>query len=185
MDYYIDVQVLPHIEFSDSILMDELFSYLHKGLVQYGKGEIGISFPNVDKKLGSLLRLHGNQLALERLMNSCWHNRLKDEIKVSAITPIPGEVTYRIVKRVQVKSNPERLIRRSVKKGWLSAEEAALKISNKTEKKLSLPYLKLKSISTGQSFRLFVEHGPILNKPKPGSFSAYGFSSDATIPWFQ
>jgi len=164
--------------------MNELFSCLHKALVEYDKGDVGVSFPNVDKTLGALLRLHGHQSSLEQLMAILWTNRIKDNVSISAITPIPEDVSYRVVKRFQTKSSTERLIRRSVRKGWLTQEEASLRISNKSEKLLSLPYLRIKSLSTRQIFLLFVEHGPILTTPVTGAFSAYGLSSNATIPWF-
>ncbi len=184
MNYYIDIRVLPSSEFSDCILMNELFSRLHKVLVEFGNGEVGVSFPKVNKTLGDLLRLHGRQPVLQQLMATPWIGGLKDYIAVSGVNPIPENVSHRAVKRIQSKSSAERLIRRSVRKGWLTDEEAALKISDKSEKKLSLPYIRMKSHSTGQSFLLFVEHGPILSSPITGAFTAYGLSAHATIPWF-
>lgn len=184
MNHYVDIRVLPSPDFSVSILMNELFSRLHKALVAFGQGEVGVSFPNVNKTLGELLRLHGPQLSLQRLMATSWINGFIDYVTVSGISPIPANVSYRIVRRIQVKSSSERLMRRSVRKGWLTEEEAALKISNRCEKSLSLPYLRVKSQSTEQAFRLFIEHGPIVPNPVIGVFSAYGLSSNATIPWF-
>ncbi|WP_075204014.1 type I-F CRISPR-associated endoribonuclease Cas6/Csy4, partial [Serratia marcescens] len=42
----------------------------------------------------------------------------------------------------------------------------------------------LKSLSTGQHFRLFVKQGQLQEKPTPGVFSFYGLSASATVPWF-
>lgn len=184
MDYYVDILILPSAEFQESMLMNEVFSRLHKALVSYGQGEIGISFPNFDKKLGNILRLHGSQTSLQRLMSTQWMIRIMDYIKVSGITKIPETVNYRTLKRIQTKSSCERLFRRSIRKGWLTEEEASLKIIEKNNKRLSLPFLQLKSGSTEQRFRLFIEHGPILDSPIEGTFNAYGLSSHATIPWF-
>lgn len=184
MNDYVDIRVLPDPDFSDSLMMNDLFSRLHKALVAFGQGEVGVSFPKVNITLGDYLRLHGHNSSLQRLMATHWIGRLEDYVVVSAITSIPKSVSYRVVKRVQAKSSSERLKRRSVKKGWLTQEEADLKISENTEKTLSLPYLKIRSHSTGQPFRLFIEHCPIVNTHVPGAFSAYGLSSTATIPWF-
>ena len=184
MDYYIDIQVLPGSEFPDSIIINKLFSNLHKRLVDCGYGEIGVSFPKVNKTLGSILRLHGLQASLQRLMNKNWVESLMDYITVSEMIKVPTDVRYRIVKRVQSKSSTERLLRRSVRKGWITEEEAVLRAENKIDKKLSLPYVSLKSHSTGQMFNVFIEHGSILINPVEGVFSAYGLSTVATIPWF-
>lgn len=184
MDYYVNIRIFPNIEFSDSILMNEIFSHLHNALVASGQCDIGVSFPNVDKTLGDILRLHGNKPSLEILLAMPWISRLIDYIEVSGITKIPANVNYRIVKRIQAKSSIERLIRRSVQKGWLTEEEAVRRVANGSEKKLSLPYLSIKSLSTGQKFRLFIEHGPVVASPSLGTFNAYGLSSNATIPWF-
>jgi CRISPR-associated endonuclease Csy4 len=183
MNYYVDIRILPNSELSDGILMNELYSHLHKVLVSHG-GDIGICFPNFNKKLGDILRLHGTQISLQKIMSTQWTANIMDYVKISEILVIPENVCYRVIKRVQTKSSKERLLRRSVRKGWLTEEEAPLKLEEKCDKKLTLPFLQLNSSSTKQRFRLFIEHGPILTDPIIGSFNAYGFSFDATIPWF-
>ena len=47
-----------------------------------------------------------------------------------------------------------------------------------------LPFLQVKSASTGQHFRLFVEHGQLQEQSCSGGFSLYGLSATTTIPWF-
>lgn len=184
MNYYVDIRVISSPEFSDSILMNEIFARLHRVLVESGEGEVGVSFPNFTKSLGTLLRLHGKQISLQRIMAKHWIGGLIDYVSLSDISVIPEHVNYRVVKRVQSKSNLERLLRRSIRKGWITEEEAVIKMSEGRDKKLSLPCLRLKSQSTGQMFQLFVEHGPIITAPMVGAFTAYGLSSNATIPWF-
>ncbi|WP_365781323.1 type I-F CRISPR-associated endoribonuclease Cas6/Csy4 [Oryzomicrobium sp.] len=46
------------------------------------------------------------------------------------------------------------------------------------------PDATLRSASTGQQFRLFIEHLPDQAGASPGAFSAYGLSPTATLPWF-
>lgn len=185
MDHYIDIQVLATLEFSDSILLNNVFDQLHKALVQSNSNEIGISFPLFQKTLGSLLRLHGHKAALGQLMSLTWTRGLVDYVSISDILQVPENARHRSVKRIQAKNSSERLIRRSVKKGWLTEEEARHKFMDRTDNSLSQPYLRAKSGSTGQMFRLFIEHGPIVTTPKLGTFNSYGLSSDATIPWFE
>lgn len=50
------------------------------------------------------------------------------------------------------------------------------------EARTDLPWLNLRSLSTGQSFRLFIRHGELLSAPVVGMFSTYGLSATATVP---
>ena len=184
MKHYIEIRLLPDTEFSPSLLMNALFAKFHRALAEAGHGEIGVSFPQAQKTLGDTVRLHGSQGALQRLMAIGWLKGLADYTRVTAITAVPDNCRYRIVKRVQVKSSVERMYRRSVKKGWLSADEAVARMDSSKEQQLRLPFVQLKSNSSGQAFRLFIQQGKFLDAPVKGGFSAYGLSDVATIPWF-
>jgi len=184
MGHYIEICLLPDTEFSPSLLMNALFAKFHRALVEAGHGEIGVSFPHVQKTLGDTVRLHGSQGALQRLMAIAWLKGLTDYTHVTAITAVPDNCKHRVVKRVQAKSSVERMYRRSVKKGWLSAEEAEARINAGKEQQLKLPFVQLKSHSSGQAFRLFIQQGKLLDAPVKGGFSAYGLSDLATVPWF-
>lgn len=183
MNYFINITVLPDPEFPESVLLNALFAKLHRALVNVGQGEIGISFPSVAKFLGNQIRLHGTNEALERLMQQPWLKGLRDYTQVSDILLVPAITKYRVVKRIQAKSNIERLLRRSIKRG-LSEADAEARRAKMQEQHLKQPFLQLKSHSTGQSFRLFIEHGKLVDEPIGGGFSAYGLSVSATIPWF-
>ena len=185
MDHYIQFDLIPDSEFPETILMSTVFSKLHLALVEVGKGKIGVSFPKVEKTLGDSLRLHGPKENLEKIKTHRWKRGLNDYLKESEIRSIPQNSKYRIVKRIQSKTNIERLYRRSVKKGWLTQEEANEKMKIVKEKFLKLPFLQLKSFSSDKRFRLFVEHSEIKESPAlEGEFSCYGLSNSRTIPWF-
>lgn len=184
MEHYIEIKVLPDTEFSPSLLMNALFAKLHRALVEAGQGEVGVSFPQAQKTLGDTVRLHGSQGALQRLMGITWLKGLTDYTSVTAITAVPDNCKHRIVKRVQAKSSVERMYRRSVRKGWLSTEEAEARMNAGKEQLLKLPFVQLKSHSSGQSFCLFIQQGKLLDSPVIGEFSAYALSDEATIPWF-
>lgn len=184
MEHYLEIRVLPDPEFTSNLLINALFAKLHRALVEDGTGEIGISFPLVGKCLGDIIRLHGDQTALQRLMAFGWLKGLTDYTNVTGVLPIPQNCRYRVVRRLQAKSSAERLYRRSVRKGWLTTDEVGEKIKMVKEQHLKQPFVQLKSKSTGQMFRLFIHHDKILVEPTPGIFSHYGLSADATIPWF-
>lgn len=184
MNNYVDIQILPTHEFSVNDLMNALFNQLHLAFVEIGAGEVGVSFPRVDKTLGSLLRLHGQEASLQKILSSPKLLKCKDYISISSVAPIPKNVSYRVVRRVQAKSSPERLLRRSLRKGWITEDGALEKLKKMKDETLLLPHLRIKSLSTRQDFLIFVEHGPLVETASSGVFSAYGLSSTATIPWF-
>ncbi|EKE17714.1 MAG: CRISPR-associated protein, Csy4 family [uncultured bacterium] len=187
MDSYIELQLLPDPEFPATTLMNALFAKLHRGLVSNGEGRIGISFPVVASKepgLGSRLRLHGQAVDLEKLMALNWLQGMRDHLSVGAISTVPVNASYRIVRRVQAKSSPERERRRLVARKGITPEAAVLAIPDSAAESLTLPYLLLTSQSTQQQFRLFIEHRPLQDQPASGLFNAYGLSAGATIPWF-
>ncbi|SLM32015.1 CRISPR-associated protein, Csy4 family [Desulfamplus magnetovallimortis] len=185
MDFYIEIKLLPDPEFKETILMNILFSKLHLALTENGHGEIGISFPFFEKTLGDTIRIHGSSSALERIQIINWLQGLQDYINMSDILRVPALTNFRIVKRIQTKSSIERLYRRSIKKGWITSEEAEKRIREQKVQRLKSPYVQIKSLSTGQYFPLFINHGEILKSSVRGEFSAYGLSvANATIPWF-
>ncbi len=187
MDAYLEIRLLPDPEFMPTTLMNALFSKLHRGLVAHGEEDIGVSFPDLadsERSLGECLRLHGSKAALEKLMLLNWIVGMRDHSIVSAIMEVPVHAKPRVVRRVQVKSSAERLRRRLIAWKGISSEEATQAIPDSKAKTLKLPYVVLNSQSTGQQFRLFIEHLPVQEEAVPGRFGAYGFSPSATVPWF-
>ncbi|NIY47472.1 type I-F CRISPR-associated endoribonuclease Cas6/Csy4 [Cedecea colo] len=184
MDSYQDIRVLPDPEFQESMLMAALFAKLHRALGGRKKGDIGVSFPEHNRSPGGVLRLHGKQTALKELEATGWRAGLNDYCTASSVLPVPAIKGWRKVTRVQVKSSPERLLRRSVRKGWITEEEAQHRLSAMQEKRSKLPFIQLKSLSNGQAFRLFIHHSDLQEQQISGNFSNYGFSDGATIPWF-
>lgn len=183
MKFYCDIKVLPDPEASEPVLISNLMAKLHRALVELKDVNIGISFPNVDKTLGDTLRLHGDEAALKQLFSLNWLKGLRDYCSQTLVLHVPKGCQYRCVKRKQAKSaNNKR--KRSIAKGWLSEEEAALKIGNEQQKILRLPFVQLKSASTGQVMKLFIEHAGLEDKAVEGQFNRYGLSSLATVPWF-
>lgn len=187
MDHYVEIKILPNPEFTSPIIMNVLYGKLHNALVAQSGGMVGVSFPDWDQdkpSLGSRLRLHGAADTLNRLMAKNWLAGARDHFSVNKLKMIPATARHRVVSRVQVKSNAERLRRRMVKRHGVSEEEARLAIPDEAAKMLSLPFVSLKSQSTRQPFRLFIEQQPIQSNPVGGEFNRYGLSSKATIPWF-
>jgi CRISPR-associated endonuclease Csy4 len=187
MDHYLDIRLLPDPEFPPSMLMNALFAKLHRGLVDLDSTAIGVSFPDHTLEpltLGQRLRLHGELRALTDLMGRDWLRGMRDHIELHGPIEIPGGAPHRAVRRVQAKSSPERLRRRLIKRKGIDQVAASAAIPDHVAERLDLPFVTLQSRSSGQTFRLFIEHGPAKPEPTPGSFSHYGLGRGATVPWF-
>lgn len=187
MDSYQEIAILPDAEFAPTVLMNALFGKLHRALAGLRCREIGVSFPEYDSTkptLGKKLRVHGSIKSLELLASTRWLNGFLDHVGVTGPWDVPDNVGQVLVRRVQAKSNADRLRRRMARRHGITEEEAMLFITDKAEERLDLPFVTLHSSSTDREFRLFIEQGERLSTPAPGEFSQYGLSSRATVPWF-
>ena len=186
MNHYLEIQILPDPEFMPSIIMNVLYNKLHSALVQSGRSDIGLSFPDYSlnkKQLGGRLRLHGTEEALTCLLPNISSTGLRDHLRIGNVQEVPAGARYVTVQRVQCKSNADRMRRRLMKRKGLTAEEAFACIPDSVQKHLTLPYVTLKSESTGQSFRLFISQENAKNQVE-GIFNGYALSNQATLPMF-
>lgn len=184
MDSYQEIRILPDPEFGTELLMAALFAKLHRALGQHAAGTIGVSFPHYAQKPGNVIRLHSTAERLKAFGQTLWLKGLNDHVDITEICDVPAGAQYCCFSRVQVKSSAERLRRRSVKKGWLNEAEAPERIPDSKSQATSLPFIQVKSLSTGEAFRLFIRRGALLKEPVEGGFGAYGLSAVATVPWF-
>ncbi|MCE1249365.1 MAG: type I-F CRISPR-associated endoribonuclease Cas6/Csy4 [Comamonadaceae bacterium] len=188
--HYIDITLLPDPEFSQAHLLAALVAKLHRVLVQGQTTDIGVSYPQhvnqpqARRTLGAVLRLHGTAEALQRLMAQDWLKGMRDHTQVTTACSAPADAQHRTVRRRQFKTNAERLRRRRMQRKGETAEQAAAAIPDSVERRPDLPFVQLRSSSTGQPFCLCVEHEPLLPQPVSGTFNAYGLAHEATVPWF-
>ena len=196
MKYYLEIKLLKQAEISMYFIWSKVFKQLHLAFVeckdQDDKIPIGISFPDYmfdsEKEfgmLGSKIRLFADdKMALIKLDLSKWLNRLQDYLQLSDIQEVPQNMVkeYAVFSRKQIKSNPERLARRRAKKDSSISFQEALKRYQKSDS-TNLPYIQVNSLSSSNSFRLFVER-KISETENQGYFSCYGLSNNATVPIF-
>lgn len=192
MDYYFEITLLPDAEFMPTMLMSILYAKLHRALVKLGGDDIGVSFPEYGQKLsesrkqqwlGTKVRIHGSRERLDALMNSDWLIGMNDHLRISQINPIPRQVKYAVFQRVQAKGTIDRIRRRYMRRHNLTDEQVLERIPEVRQTLLKEPFVTIKSQSTEQVFRLFIkmQESPAA---KSGTFSTYGLSKDATVPWF-
>ena len=187
MDSYLDIELRPDPETAPNQLLGALYAKMHLALVAQHGNNVAVCFPGHQMRpttLGTRLRLLGSQAALQALTARDWLGGMRDHVRVSALAAVPPDAQHRAVRRVQAKSNPERLRRRLMKRHDLTAAQALERIPDSAAEFLNLPFAQLRSASSGQPFRLFLSVGPALPAATPGEFNAYGLSQTATVPWF-
>jgi CRISPR-associated endonuclease Csy4 len=171
---------------------------------------IGLSFPEykLGEKfgvLGSKLRLFApDETVLAQFDADKRLGRLSDYVHCTGIRSVPGAVKgYAIYQREQPKTGRERLARRYARRHGLDYEtafngkvELSARYDNTTEcermlmsysemphKTITTPFIRLKSLSNGNTFCLWIKKTDVENY-NDGIFTTYGLSSTATVPEF-
>ncbi|MEY1662364.1 type I-F CRISPR-associated endoribonuclease Cas6/Csy4 [Isoalcanivorax beigongshangi] len=185
--HYLDLKVMPDPETSGTQLLGALYGRLHQLLVQQRWDDVGVSFPRHSlqpRSLGQVLRLHGSEARLRQMAAMDWLKALRDHVQATDIAAVPDGCKHRTVRRQQFKTNAERLRRRRMRRKGETAEAAAEAIPYSIERRPTLPYVHLRSQSTGQSFCLFIHHGALQDQPTSGVFNSYGLGGEGSVPWF-
>jgi CRISPR-associated endonuclease Csy4 len=126
----------------------------------------------------------GPASALDQLVSSLRLGGMRDHLRWEPVTMVPATAEHRRLRRLQVKSNSDRLRRRQMKRHGLTEAEALARVPDTAVELLRLPFLQVRSASTGQAFRLFLKLGAPQPEASEGQFNAYGLSSCRTVPWF-
>ena len=212
MRYYQEMTLLPNPEVNIHFLWSKVLQQIHLGLVEMQNVDrhipLGLSFPRyvLSEKggyMGDRCRLFSpDESALAQFDAVRWLSRLSDYVHCTGIRTVPEKLTgYATYKRVQPKTNPQRLARRYAKRHNLDLDSAlngtvklrgegggaeyptAFRYCDMPKPELGLPYIRLKSLSGGQSFCLWIEKTTAV-QPVAGGFSCYGLSATATVPEF-
>lgn len=200
MNFYQDITLLPDSEANLGFLWQKVFTQVHIALADNkmadGHSAIAVAFPRYKDKaypLGDQLRLFSEtEQQLETLNINKWLNRLTDYTHLKSIKPVPSSVNeFALFKRQQIKSNIERKALRRAKHLNKPYDEvlAFLQAENEQAKKdiyqSKLPFIQLESLSSANKhkYKIFIECERVKNAIK-GSFTCYGLSKTATVPWF-
>jgi CRISPR-associated endonuclease Csy4 len=183
MDSYIDIRLKTDAEMREAELNSKVFTKFHKALVTLNTNQIGISFPQVNLKLGSLFRIHGEASLLNDLQGLEWLGPLSGYCQLSDILAVPENTQYRVVSEKRSNMSAAKL-RRLIARGTIDKEgEKRYKVKMLSQG-FDNPYLDLFSSSTEQVYRKFFEFSEVKDEPSSGTFDTYGLSSTASIPWF-
>ena len=183
MDHYIDIALKPDAEMRENVLMNKVYTKLHKALFDLKNNRIGVSFPEYRIKLGKLIRIHGDQAMLNDLQGLNWLGGLSGYCKVSDIVKVPENTKHRVISRKQANMTEAKL-RRLIKRGTIKPEEIKAYKAKMFSQGLDHAFLELDSDSNGHHHRRFIQFGDLLDQPIKGDFDSFGLSKQATVPWF-
>ena len=195
MKYYQELTLLPDMEVELYYIWSKLYTQIHLALVEMqdeqGNVPVGVSFPEYAPErgyasLGKKMRLFAHDEAtLAKLNLSKWLNRLNDYVHCTKIRTVPEKIEgYAAFQRYRTKTNAERLARRYAKRNDVSLEEAMKKYKGFKDDLSTLPFVRIKSQSNQNLFRLMIDKRTV--KPHTGNhcFSSYGLSTDSSVPEF-
>lgn len=183
MNSYFEIKLLPDSEFPATVLMNAIYTKLHKALFDLSENGVGVSFPKANNTLGTIIRLSGEKSSLEKLLNSKWLGGMSGYCKLSELLQVPPNTKHRTISRVQPNMSESKL-KRLLKRGSITEEEAKAYRAKMFTKGLDNPYIELVSASNGQRHRRYLEFGELQNEPVAGEFDTFGLSKTATVPWF-
>lgn len=183
MDSYIDVKIKPDSEMRENVLVNKVYTKLHKALHALNTNSLGISFPEYKILLGRVIRVHGSQSDLSKLQGLNWLGGLIGYCDITYIKPVPDNVCYRTISRVQSNMSQAKL-NRLIKRGSISQQEAKDYRKKMFTKGLDNPYVELESTSNGLKYRRYFQFSPLLEQSAEGGFDTFGTSRTATVPWF-
>lgn len=191
MNYYQEITLIPDGEVSLSFLWTKVFTQLHLALAEEqqreGMVKTALAFPEYqDKGLGNKIRIFAPSAEqLERLHLEQRLKRLSDYIHMPKIREIKKHriVGYSIYSRYQPDGSVERKARRYVRRHEGVSYEDALGLLGRRKETYDLPFIQMKSLSTAQTFSLFIKKTPCQIE-QSGTLSTYGLSDSASVPEF-
>jgi len=183
MNHYIEIMLKPDAEMRENVLLNMVYTKLHKALFDIDNKTIGVSFPGYQLKLGNRIRLHGDLAALENLQALNWLGALIGYCSISELCKVSDGVQHRTISRKQSNMTQAKL-NRLVKRGTIAPEKVRDYRAKMFAIGLDNPYLELESSSNGNKHRRYLEFGELKTEAVAGQFDCFGLSKSATVPWF-
>lgn len=158
MKYYQEITLIPDAEIPPDFLWTKVYAQIHLAFADREnidhKQIYGVSFPEyADESMGEKARVFAPEEAdLKKLDLKKALRRLSDYVHITSIREVPESKVKGYVKfaRYQPDSSIARKARRYAKRHPEVTEKAAFKMLKQREEKYDLPFIQLKSLSTGQ-----------------------------------
>ncbi|SMF44202.1 type I-F CRISPR-associated endoribonuclease Cas6/Csy4 [Pseudobacteriovorax antillogorgiicola] len=188
MKYYMELTLLPSMEVDLTFLWKKVFKQIHLCLVENNSGSIGLAWPEYDAEsltVGSKLRLFAkDESELHSLDLKKWLIRLRDYVHIRRARIVPSNIEHVCFVRKNNKKSIEKLARRASKRHGIDFDTAIKEIRQGEQMgQPRLPRIEYESLTNHHVFPIFIEKNK-RDGPQEGVFSAYGLSSQSTVPDF-
>lgn len=195
MKKYVEITLLPDAEIPIYFLWAKLYQQLHLAFVESaddeGRIKVGVSFPKycAEKRwLGDKLRMFAeSESQLEALNLGKWLARINDYVHIRGVKNVPDNVDgYALFKRLNDKSNKEKLARRRAKRLGVSLDEALNYFYQNEDREqpqkevVGYPFISMTSLSSGNKFPVTIVREKVDSLVFADGFNTYGFSIDRT-----
>jgi CRISPR-associated endonuclease Csy4 len=195
MKSYIDITLMPNADIALYFLWEKIYQQVHLALVGIkdanDRVKVGASFPDYSSgasqnHMGGKLRLlASSSTELEELNIQESLSRFRDYMHITGIRDVPDKIqAHAFFKRVQSKNNNDRLARRKAKRDGISLQQALAHYADRKEQYSTAPYIRAKSLSSGDRYRLMVAKVDSEIEQNDGGFNTYGLSATSTVPIF-
>lgn len=196
MKYYQELTIIPSFEIPLHFIWSKVYQQMHLAFVemqdQNGVVPFGASFPQYqyeNKKgiIGEKIRVFANsEKELNELGIKKWLQRLNDYVHITGIREVPEKKAgYAVYRRVHQDNSAEHKAARFLKrhKEELIEYEQAVKMFSLKKSVCYLPYIKQKSLTNSNTFRLYIAKSYCEEDVYDG-FGTYGLSNTSTVPEF-
>jgi CRISPR-associated endonuclease Csy4 len=191
MKNYIEIELNPAFNMPYHVLLSRVVQQLHLGFVN--NPNIAISFPQYNSKkhsLGNVIRLFGTVETLQNLNVMTVLNNLLETVIITDILDVPTVKKYATFSRHRYNyghtfAGLERAARRKSKRSGMPYQEALEYLTSfNIAEEQELPFVSIKSISTGGIFRLYIKCTECSAEKVVDDFNSYGLSNVNTVPVF-
>lgn len=191
MKNYIEIELKPAFNMPYHVLLSRVVQQLHLGFVN--NPNIAISFPQYNSKkhsLGNVIRLFGTVETLQNLNVMTVLNNLLETVIITDILDVPTVKKYATFSRHRYNyghtfAGLERAARRKSKRSGMPYQEALEYLTSfNIAEEQELPFVSIKSISTGGIFRLYIKCTECSAEKVVEDFNSYGLSNVNTVPVF-
>lgn len=198
MKYYQEVTIIQSFEVPLYFIWSKVYQQMHLAFVEMqdkdGVVPYGVSFPQYQYEnrkggIGEKMRVFANsEQELQELGIKKWLQRFNDYVHVTGIREVPPSdklTGYAVYRRVHQENSAEQKAIRFLKrhKEEPIEYEQAVKMFSLKRCVCYFPYIKQKSLTNNNTFRLYIAKS-YCDQDVYDGFGTYGLSNTSTVPEF-
>ena len=182
MDHYFDITIKSK-RLKTTTLLNDVYTEFHRLLCRLQASDVGVSFPEQDVTLGSIMRIHSSAERLSEVKHANWPSDLIEHCTIGDVESTPQDCEHRQLLRKRPSKSLSKL-RRAIRRGSIGPDQMKDYIGKMLKGAITEPFMQLKSATTGKIHRRHIALSEPSSIPVAGEFDSFGMSKGATVPWF-